>query len=167
ACAAVAIIAAAAYQASRRGALLRCVRENEVAAESIGVNIAAKRLFALVLSAMLCALGGVLFAHFLGTLGPSTFYLDTTFLTLAMLVVGGMRSLSGAVTGVLVLSAASETFRSLEQGITVFGRDFEAPNGLQEVALALIMLTILILRPAGICGATEVGTVLSNLRKRQ
>jgi branched-chain amino acid transport system permease protein len=165
ACAAVAIIAAAAYQASRRGALLRCVRESEVAAESIGIDIAAERRFALVLSAMLCALGGVLFAHFLGTLGPNTFYLDTTFLTLAMLVVGGMRSLSGAVTGVLVLSAGSEMFRSLEQGITVFGHDLEAPNGLQEVALALIMLTILILRPAGICGATEVGTLLFNLRK--
>ena len=164
-CAAVAIIAAAVYQASRRGALLRCARESEVAAESIGINIAAERLFALVLSAMLCALGGVLFAHFLGTLGPNTFYLDTTFLTLAMLVVGGMRSVSGAVTGVLVLSAASETFRYLEQGITVFGRDLEAPNGLQEVALALIMLTILILRPAGICGATEVGTLLSRLHK--
>lgn len=160
-CAALAICVAAGYQQSRRGALLRCTRESEVAAEAIGIDIARERLIALVLSAVLSGLGGVLFAHFLGTLNPNTFYLDTTFLTLAMLVVGGARSLTGAVAGVVVLSSVSEFFRSLEQGVTLFGHDVEAPGGLQEVLLALIMLMILMFRPAGMFGGREIGALLA------
>jgi branched-chain amino acid transport system permease protein len=158
-CAALAIVVAGWYQQSRRGALLRCARESEVAAQAIGIDITRERMIALVLSAMLCGLGGVLFAHFLGTLNPNTFYLDTTFLTLAMLVVGGMRSLTGAVTGVIVLSTVSEVFRALEQGVTWFGHDIEVPTGLAEVALALIMLLILVFRPEGLCGSHEIGAL--------
>ncbi len=159
-CAALAICVAAWYQQTTRGSLLRCARENEVAAESIGINIAGERLVALVLSATLCGLGGVLFAHFLGTLNPNIFYLDTTFLTLAMLVVGGLRSLTGAVAGVVILSSVSEVFRSLEDGVTLFGHGLQAPSGLQEVALALIMLLILIFRPEGLFRGTEIGVLL-------
>jgi branched-chain amino acid transport system permease protein len=160
-CAVLAICVAAWYQQSRRGALLRCSRENEVAAESIGIDIACERMVALVISACISGLGGVLFAHFLGTLNPNTFYLDTTFLTLAMLVVGGFRSLSGAVFGVLILKTVAEIFRSLEEGITLWGTDFAARAGMQEVALALIMLIILIFRPEGLFGGTEIGAVIS------
>ncbi|HEY8013877.1 MAG TPA: branched-chain amino acid ABC transporter permease, partial [Dongiaceae bacterium] len=95
----VALAAAAFYQQWRRGLLLRCSRENEVAAEASGIDIARERLLAFVVSAFFVALGGVLFAHFLGTITANSFYLDLTFVTLAMLVVGGMRSLTGAFVG--------------------------------------------------------------------
>ena len=166
----LAIGVAAWYQQTRHGALLRCSRENEVAAESIGIDIARERVLALVLSAGVCGLGGVLFAHFLGTLNPNTFYLDMTFLTLAMLVVGGFRSLSGAVAGVVILKTVSELFRSLEEGINVVGRDFAASPGTQEVALALIMLGILIFRSEGIFGGAEIGPMIAarlNRRRSQ
>jgi branched-chain amino acid transport system permease protein len=155
-----AIAVAALHHRTRHAALLRCSRENEVAAESIGVDIARERLLALVISAALCGLGGVLFAHFLGTLNPNTFYLDTTFLTLAMLVTGGLRSLTGAVSGVLLIKALSEIFRVFEDGVTVMSREFAAPAGTQEVVLALIMLVILIFRPEGLFGDTEIGALL-------
>jgi branched-chain amino acid transport system permease protein len=162
-CAVLAIAVAAAYQRTRHGALLRCTRENEIAAESIGIAVARERLIAWVLSAMLCGLGGVLFGHFLGTLSPNTFYLDTTFLTLAMLVVGGLRSLSGAVAGVVLLTSVAETFRLLEDGLNLGHLWLEAPPGLQEVALALILLLILIFLPEGLLGDAEVGPLLGRL----
>jgi len=166
-CSLLAIAVAAWYQQTKHGMLLRCSRENEVAAESIGVDIARERLAALAISASICGLGGVLFAHFLGTLNPNTFYLDTTFLTLAMLVVGGFRSLSGAVAGVLVLKAVSELFRRLEEGVTVWGTGFSARAGMQEVALALIMLAILVFRPEGLLGGAEIGMAIKRrLRPR-
>ncbi len=121
-------------------------------------------MFALVISACFSGLGGALFAHFLGTLNANTFYLDTTFVTLAMLVVGGMRSLSGAVAGVAVLSVVSETFRTLEHGVRWFGHDVAAKPGLQEVALALIMLVILLVRREGLFGAVEIGDMLGRVR---
>lgn len=152
----VALVAAAAYKQSRRGLLLQCSRENEVAAAATGIDVARERLIAFVISAFFVALGGVLFAHFLGTVTANTFYLDITFVTLAMLVVGGMRSLTGAVLGTVTVSVISEAFRTVEKGVTLGGVQIAAPPGLQEIALALIMLAILIFRPQGLVAGYEL-----------
>jgi branched-chain amino acid transport system permease protein len=154
-----ALIAAAAYQQSRRGLLLRCSRENEVAAEATGVDIARERLIAFVISAFFVALGGVLFAHFLGTVTANTFYLDVTFVTLAMLVVGGMHSLTGAFVGTAVVAIVSEVFRSIERGVHLGDLTLSAPPGLQEIGLALILLLILIFRREGLVGHFEIGSI--------
>ncbi len=153
------LFAAAFYQQWWRGLLLRCSRENEVAAEATGIDIARERLIAFVLSAFFVGLGGVLFAHFLGTMTAGTFYLDTTFVTLAMLVVGGMRSLTGAFVGTAVVAVVAELFRSIERGIDVGGVTLAAPPGLQEIGLALILLLILVFRRDGLIGTFEIGQV--------
>lgn len=153
---AFALIVAAVYGQSRHGLALRCSRESEVAAEATGINIARERLIAFVLSAVIVALGGVLFAHFLGTMTANTFYLDLTFVTLTMLVAGGMRSLTGACAGVALVSVVSEVFRSVERGIDLGGINIQAPPGLQEIALALVLLFILLKRPHGLVGDWEL-----------
>jgi branched-chain amino acid transport system permease protein len=155
--ASLAILAAATYRMSRHCLLLRCSRESEVAAAATGIDIARERLIAFVLSAVVVAAGGVLFSHFIGTITASTFYLDLTFVTLTMLVVGGMRSLTGACVGVAVIATVSEIFRSVERGVSIGDTVIAAPAGLQEIALAAILLTILILRPAGLLGDLEFG----------
>ena len=73
-----------------------------------------------------------------------------------MLVIGGMRSLTGACVGVAFVSVASELFRSVERGIAVGGHTIEAPPGLQEIALAVILLVILVMRPHGLVGDWEL-----------
>ncbi|MGH6938848.1 branched-chain amino acid ABC transporter permease [Hypericibacter sp.] len=152
----VTLVVAAAYKQSRRGLLLQCSRENEVAATASGIDPARERLVAFVISAVFVGLGGVLYAHFIGTVTANTFYLNLTFTTLAMLVVGGMRSLTGAVVGVGVVSAVSEIFRTIEKGISIGDTVLSAPPGLQEIALALMMLLILIFRPQGLVGDFEL-----------
>ena len=155
----VVLFVAAFYQQWWRGLLLRCSRENEVAAEATGIDIARERLIAFVLSAFFVGLGGVLFAHHLGTMTANTFYLDTTFVTLAMLVVGGMRSLTGAFVGTAVVAVVSELFRSIERGVDVAGVTVAAPPGLQEIGLALILLLILVFRRDGLIGSFEIGRI--------
>lgn len=164
--AAVAIAIAAIYGATRHCLLLRCSRESEVAAAATGIDIERERRIAFILSAVVVAAGGMLFSHFIGTITANTFYLDLTFVTLAMLVVGGARSLTGACAGVVVISVISELFRSIERGIHVGGHMLSAPPGLQEIALALIMLAILIARPSGLFGGYELGLPRRLLRKR-
>jgi branched-chain amino acid transport system permease protein len=151
-----ALLAATAYRESKRGLSLRCSRENETAAEATGIDVERERLIAFVLSAAIVAGGGVLFAHFLGTMTANTFFLDLTFITLTMLVVGGMHSLTGACAGVAVVSIVAEAFRAAERGINVGGHVIEAPSGLQEIALSVILLAILILRPNGLAGDQEI-----------
>jgi branched-chain amino acid transport system permease protein len=154
--AALALIIAAIYQQTRHGLALRCSRESEVAAAATGIDVERERLIAFVLSAVIVAMGGVLFAHFLGTMTANTFFLDLTFVTLTMLVVGGMRSLTGACAGVAFVSVVSELFRSVERGIEVGSHTIEAPPGLQEIALAVILLVILVMRPHGLVGDWEL-----------
>ncbi|HEY3148642.1 MAG TPA: hypothetical protein VGJ75_19940, partial [Dongiaceae bacterium] len=69
---------------------------------------------------------------------------------------GGMRSLTGACAGVALVSVVSELFRSLERGVALGDRVVEAPSGLQEIALAIILLVILIMRPHGLVGDWEL-----------
>lgn len=155
--ASAAILVASAYAMTRQCLMLRCSRESEVAAAATGIDLERERLTAFVLSAMVAAMGGVLFSHFVGTVTANTFYLDLTFVTLTMLVAGGMRSLTGAFVGVALVSIVSEVFRSLERGVTIGDTLFSLPPGVQEIALAAILLAILILRPAGLLGSYEVG----------
>jgi branched-chain amino acid transport system permease protein len=152
----LAIVVAFLYQNSRRGLLLRTSREDEVASAATGVSIARERLIAFVVSAFFIGLGGVLFSHFVGTVTANTFYLDLTFVTISMLVVGGMFSLTGAVLGVAVVSTVSEVLRIVEKGIDVGGVTIGAPPGLQELVLAVIMGAILMYRPIGLAGRGEL-----------
>lgn len=156
AAAAAALVVAALYDRTRHGLALRCSRESEVAAAATGIDVEGERLIAFVVSAMVVAAGGLLYAHFLGTMTANTFYLDLTFVTLTMLVVGGMRSLTGACAGVALVSVTSELFRGIERGVDLGGFVLSAPPGLQEIALALILLVILIMRPHGIVGDWEL-----------
>ena len=94
------------YAISRSGLALRATRDESVAASASGIDIVRERLIAFVVSAFIIGIAGALYAHFLSIVNPGAFYLRTTFITLSMLVVGGMYSLSGAVTGVVTISVA-------------------------------------------------------------
>jgi branched-chain amino acid transport system permease protein len=154
-CVALAIVIAYAYQISPRGLQIRATREDEIAAAAAGVSIYWNRLIAFTLSGFVVGLGGVLQAHYLGTVTISSFFLGLTFLTLAMLVVGGMNSLAGAVVGVVVVSAIVDIFRRLEAGVPIGESEFALPAGTQELVLAAIMLLILVFRKDGIMGGRE------------
>ena len=89
-------------------------------------------------------------------LGRAPFaWLLVGYLRVASLV-GGMRSLTGACAGVAVVSVVAEAFRAAERGVEIGGHVIEAPSGLQEIALSVILLAILILRPNGLAGDEEI-----------
>lgn len=146
--AAVLVIAVAfLFQISRFGVRLRASRDDEGAALSIGINVYWHRVLAFVVSAFIVGIGGGLYVHYLGTFSPESFYLGVTFITLAMLVIGGTNSLMGAVLGAVIISAVSEGLIRMERAISV-------PN-LHEIGLAILMLVILIVRPSGIMAGRE------------
>jgi branched-chain amino acid transport system permease protein len=154
---AVTVVAAQIYTSSAHGLRLRAAREDEVAARAAGIVVWRERLIAFVISAFFFAIGGILFGHFLGTLAVSIFWLSMTFLTLAMLVVGGLRSLTGAVVGTLVVAAVRGFLRTLEQGFHFGSATLQVPQGMQEITLAVVLLLILVYRPQGIIGDRELG----------
>jgi branched-chain amino acid transport system permease protein len=151
-----AVVIAFIYQETRSALLLRASREDEAAAEASGIHIVRHRLIAFTLSGFVSGIAGVLLAHFLGTVRVETFYLDLTFLIVAMLVIGGMGSLTGAVLGAVVIATLTELLRQAEIGVSVGNLALGAPPGLGDAILALMMLAIIIFRPKGIAGGSEI-----------
>ena len=152
----IAIITALVFQSTGLGLRLRASREDYHAARSLGVSVHAERRVAWVVSAFIVGVGGGLYGQYLGSFNASVFYLTLTFTTLAMLVVGGMTSLSGAVIGSLVISFIGEFLNRIEQGPHIGPIHIPARLGLREVGLAVIMLAILIFRPRGLTNGREL-----------
>lgn len=144
------------YQTSRFGLALRSSREDVVAAQSIGVNIFIQRLISFVASAFFVGVGGALYAQLFGSITVNNFYLSTTFIVLAMLVVGGIGSLTGAVTGVLIITAIVELLKLTESGVQLGATVIALPPGTSEVGLGILMILILIFRNGGLTQNREL-----------
>ncbi len=156
-CFAIAAMAGAfLYTHSRFGLALKASREDEVAARAAGVNVTWQRLIAFTISAFFVGMAGGLYGHFLGLLTVDTFYLPLTFITLSMLVVGGMQSLSGAVLGTIALSFVIEFLRAFEKGFNFGDTVLNLPASSAEVGLGVVLLLILIFRPSGLSRNTEI-----------
>jgi branched-chain amino acid transport system permease protein len=152
----IAIAAGFAFQSTALGLRLRGSREDDVAARSLGVGVRMERRSAWVVHAFIMGVGGGLYGQYLGSFNASFFYLALTFTTLAMLVVGGMTSLTGAVIGSLTISFIAEFLHRVEQGANFGPFHIPARPGLREVGLAIIMGAILILRPRGLANGREL-----------
>lgn len=154
--ASAAIIVAALYANSASGLALRATREDEVAASASGIHMYRHRLLSLVISGFFTGVSGALLGHSLGVLNPGSFYLGITFITLAMLVVGGIGSLTGAVCGVVILSVLIELLVKMERGFSFGQSEFALPSGAQEILIGIVMILVLILRPRGLIGDAEI-----------
>jgi branched-chain amino acid transport system permease protein len=157
----LAVFVAFAYKRSRFGRLLSATREDAAAARAVGVSVYRQRLIAFVLSGALAGFAGGLYVHLL-PVNTESVYLNLTFLTLAMLVIGGATSLWGAVVGALAVSAVDSFLAEAENGIHVFGQSLDLPAGTRIVVVGALMALVLILRPAGLTGGREL-----SLRQRR
>ncbi len=150
----ISVVAAYAYQRSRFGRQLRATREDPAAAQASGIDVYRQRLVAFTLSGALAAFAGGLLVHELGSITTDQVYLELTFVTLAMLVVGGVGSLWGAVVGALLVSGLDSYLGDAENS-KFFPFWFKLPEGSRLVLLGAIMALVLILRPSGLTGSRE------------
>ncbi|HJS92879.1 MAG TPA: branched-chain amino acid ABC transporter permease [Solirubrobacteraceae bacterium] len=163
-----AAIVAFLYQSSRRGRLLRASREDPAASQAIGVNVTRERWLAFTLSGGLCGLGGALLVHQLGSITVDQVYLELTFLTLAMLVIGGSGSLWGATVGALGISLLDSWLSAAENTVHVVFFSVSLPNGASDLILGVIMAAMLLFRPQGVTGGAEFSLGFVNrLRSRR
>lgn len=168
----IAAIVAFIYQTSRRGRLLRASREDAAAAQAIGVNIRRERLLAFTLSGAIAGFGGALLVHQLGEISAADLYLELTFLTLAMLVIGGSGSLWGATLGAVLISLLNSYLSQAENGLSLGLFTLTLPSGTSDLILGVLMATMLILRPRGLTGGRELiphvpAVIRDWLRKRR
>ena len=125
------------------------------------------RWVAFVISAFIAGLGGGLWAHFITSFSPYSFYLNETFVVLAMLVIGGNYSVSGAVVGTLVVTTVREVLRSIENQVNILQIFPQGFFGFTEVVLSIVLILILIYRPNGIMGNNELRWSLRRSNKKK
>lgn len=152
----VVIFVAFFYQKSRYGRMLRAGREDAVAAQAVGIDNRRHRLLAFTLSGCLTGLAGGLLVHLLGSITTQQVYLDLAFITLAMLVVGGIGSLWGAVVGGLGIAGLNSVLGEAERGMSLFGLEVVLPTGSRLIAVGLVMLVVLMIRPQGLTRSREM-----------
>ncbi|HEX6752436.1 MAG TPA: branched-chain amino acid ABC transporter ATP-binding protein/permease [Solirubrobacterales bacterium] len=156
--AAAAVAVALAFKWSARGYRLQATREDEVAARSLGIGVMKERLVAFSLSGVLCGIGGALAVHQSGVLSPTTFYFAATVTTVTMLVLGGARSVFGAVLGTIAVASVNEVLRGIEGGAEILGLVAIGDTpGLAAIGVGLILLATMIAMPNGLTGGREAG----------
>lgn len=144
------------YQKSRQGRMLRAGREDPFAASGTGINIYRQRLWAFTLSGALAGFAGGLLVHQLGSITIQQVFLDLTFITLAMLVIGGVGSLWGAVLGALLIAGGDALLAEVEKGLSVGSLELDAPSGTRLLTLGALMFLALVLMPAGLTRSREL-----------
>jgi branched-chain amino acid transport system permease protein len=157
----IAAIAAAlvawGYGRTRAARQLRASREDPAAALASGIRIHRQRLLAFAISGGLAGLAGGVLVHQLGSITTEQVYLELTFITLAMLVIGGMNSLWGATVGALLISFLDTYLGRAEDGLDVGVGQVTLPDGSSFVVLGVLMVAILVVRPSGLTGGREFG----------
>lgn len=157
------IFIARAFRESRAGLKLRASRTDALAAEALGADVVRLRFSAWVLSGILMGMGGALWAGFNIAFGPKQFFFAQTFNLLAMIVVGGLATVSGGIVGAFVITAVFEVMRRLEERIEV--------PGITQIVVALLILLVLYCRPNGLTGLREsdeaIGRAFTRLSRRK
>jgi branched-chain amino acid transport system permease protein len=132
---------------SSYGRSMFAIREDEMAAQCLGINLFFTRVSALAIGAFFAGVAGGLWAHLITAITPSSFSLIMAFNIVVMVVVGGMGSITGSFLAAILFSTMTEFFRPLEEHFGVYG--------IGEIFMALVLVLILIYRPKGMFGSTE------------
>lgn len=131
---------------SSHGRAFLSVREDEIAAEAMGVNTTRAKVSAFVIGAFFAGVAGGLFAHYLRYLNPQTFDFNRSFEIIIMVVLGGMGSVTGSVAAAVFLTGIREALRPLQEITKI---DF------RMVIYSLMLILLMLTRPNGLFGTRE------------
>ena len=159
-------------QNSRIGRAWVAIREDEVAAEAMGINTRNIKLLAFAMGASFAGISGGLFAGFQGFISPESFNLFESIIVLCMIVLGGMGNIPGVILGAVLLTVFPEALRYLgELQNALFGRILVDPSDLRMLIFGLALILIMIFRPAGLLPSVrrqrEFGSDASVLAQEQ
>ncbi|MGH2991794.1 MAG: branched-chain amino acid ABC transporter permease [Solirubrobacterales bacterium] len=153
---AVVVLISAAFKWSRAGLRARANRDDAIAAESAGIPSLPTRLLPFVLSAFITGIGGALYAQLLTAFSPASFVIPQVVVILTMAIVGGIGSITGAVTGAALVTVLNELLRRTEEGFGIAGLEIKAATGMSAAVLGIALILMLRWRPAGLLSAYEV-----------
>lgn len=147
------ILMARRLAASTHGRAFLAIREDEIAAEAMGVNTTQYKILAFTLSAAFAGLGGALLGHYILLVTPKSFTFIRSMEVVVMVVLGGMGSISGAVVCASLLTLTLEWLRAVNQ--------------YRMVLFSLLLVILMLTRPAGLFGSHEIWDLWERFKRRR
>jgi len=137
---------------SRIGRAWIAIREDEVAAQAMGINTRNIKLLAFAMGASFGGIAGSMFSAMQGFISPESFVLVESIMVLSMVVLGGMGNIGGVIVGALLLSFVPEVLRYTVEPVqrAVFGRMLIEPEVIRMLLFGLALVLMMLYRPAGI-----------------
>ncbi len=148
----VVIIVNLRLQDSRIGRAWEAIREDEMAARSMGINTVHMKLLAFAMGASFGGIAGGMFSSIQGFISPESFILTESIMVLSMVVLGGMGNIWGVVLGAVLLSFVPEILRYTVEPMQrmLFGRSLIDPEVIRMLLFGLAMVLMMLFRPAGL-----------------
>lgn len=142
---------------SSYGRAFKAIREDEIAAEAMGINLFKHKVLSFVISAFLSGIGGGLYASLLGSVDPKPFGVMMTYNILLIIVLGGMGSISGTVIAAFLVTGGLEWLRFLDEPFAIGGVaiPFFRP-GFRMVIFSVILMLVVLFYRRGLMGTTEI-----------
>jgi len=140
---------------SSYGRSMKAVREDETAAEAMGINALRIKTLAFAFSAFFQGVAGGLLAHLVTTISPSLFTFMFTFNLLIIIVIGGLGSTTGSIIAAVVITWSGELLRVVEEPLTIFGYHYEGIPGMRMVIFSLLLILVMLFARSGIMGRRE------------
>jgi len=142
---------------SSYGRAFKAIREDDIAAEAMGINLFKHKVLSFAIGAFFAGIGGGLLASLLGTVDPKQFYFTMTYNFLLIIVLGGMGSVSGTVIASFVVTTGLELLRFFDDSLTLFGVNIPIFRpGFRMVIFSLLLMILVLFFRKGIMGQKEL-----------
>jgi branched-chain amino acid transport system permease protein len=148
----VVIVVNLRLQNSRIGRAWEAIREDELAARSMGIDTRNMKLLAFAMGASFGGIAGGMFSAIQGFISPESFILTESVMVLSMVVLGGMGNIWGVILGAILLSFVPEILRYTVEPMqrALFGRSLIDPEVIRMLLFGLAMVVMMLFRPAGL-----------------
>ncbi len=140
---------------SSYGRAFKSIRDNEIAAESMGIDVFGMKVLSFTISSFLAGIAGGLLAHYLTTIDPKQFIFLKTFDILLIVVLGGVGSITGSVIAAIVVTVAMEALRFLDGPLNLGFMITTGVPGLRMVFFSALLMIVVIYRQQGLMGKAE------------
>ena len=140
---------------SAYGRSLKAVRDNEIAAQAMGIDIAHVKTVSFVISGFMAGIGGALLGHLMQTIDPKMFVFSLTYNILLIVVLGGNGSITGSVIASIIITVLMEALRFLDGPLNFVVFRTDGLPGLRMVVFSLLLMIVVIYRQKGLMGSNE------------
>ena len=137
------------------GRSCKAIRDNEIAAQAMGINVARVKITSFTIASFMAGIGGALLGHMISTIDPRLFGFILTYNVLLIVVLGGIGSITGSIIAAIIVTISMEALRFLDGPLNLILIRTQGLPGLRMVVFSILLMLVVIYRQHGLMGKKE------------